>query len=207
MPAYSGYPFHAIGFRRFRTCDACRPLRGSSDDYHRPTSRRRTDCLYQRVRAFFSSRRASGTKCAPPSAEDAQARFRTVRDRIDVAFTAWLKERFGTLHNQPPLPPVMTHHVPRMLARTLEESADAKSGNGVDGRPVARSVSSGTRCARRCNARAGVSARIALLGCKSRTAAPIEPLCSGSRACAHAAVTKWQCEASRRQVAALWDEQ
>ena len=61
-----------------------------------------------------------------PSAEDAQAHYRTVRDRIDVAFTAWLKERFGTLHNQPPLPPVLTHHVPRMLARTLEESADAK---------------------------------------------------------------------------------
>ena len=61
-----------------------------------------------------------------PSAEDAQAHYRSVRDRIDVAFTAWLKERFGTLHNQPPLPPVLTHHVPRMLARTLEEPADAK---------------------------------------------------------------------------------
>ena len=59
-------------------------------------------------------------------AEDTLARYRSVRDRIDIAFTAWLKERFGTLHNQPPLPPVLTHHVPRMLARTLEESADAK---------------------------------------------------------------------------------
>ena len=61
-----------------------------------------------------------------PSAEDVQSHYRTVRDRIDVAFTAWLKERFGTLHNQPPLPPVLTHHVPRMLARTLEETEDAK---------------------------------------------------------------------------------
>lgn len=61
-----------------------------------------------------------------PSAEGTQSHYRNVRDRIDVAFAAWLKERFGTLHNQPPLPPVMTHHVPRMLARALEESADAK---------------------------------------------------------------------------------
>ena len=61
-----------------------------------------------------------------PGAEDAQSHYRSVRDRIDVAFTAWIKERFGTLHNQPPLPPVMTHHVPRMLARTLEESGDGK---------------------------------------------------------------------------------
>ena len=59
-------------------------------------------------------------------AEDTLSRYRSVRDRIDVAFTAWLKERFGTLHNQPPLPPVLTHHVPRMLARTLEESAGGK---------------------------------------------------------------------------------
>ena len=58
--------------------------------------------------------------------EDTLSRYRTVRDRIDLAFTAWIEERFGTLHNQPPLPAVMTHHVPRMLARTLEESQDAK---------------------------------------------------------------------------------
>ena len=59
--------------------------------------------------------------------DDARSRYHGVRDRIDAAFTAWIDQRFGTLHNQPPLPPVMTHHVPRMLARTLEESADAKA--------------------------------------------------------------------------------
>ena len=59
--------------------------------------------------------------------EDTQARYRSVRDRMDKSFTAWIGQRFGTLHNQPPLPPVMTHHVPRMLARTLEESTDAKA--------------------------------------------------------------------------------
>lgn len=52
--------------------------------------------------------------------------FQTLRDRVDHAFTAWITQRFGTLHNQPPSPPVMPHHVPRLLARRLEESADAK---------------------------------------------------------------------------------
>ena len=64
-----------------------------------------------------------------PDGEDAgekKERFCSVRDRIDEVFTSWIKQRFGTLHNQPPLPPVMIHHVPRLLARHLEKSRDAK---------------------------------------------------------------------------------
>lgn len=49
-----------------------------------------------------------------------------IRERIDGAFTAWIKQRFGTLHNQPPSPPVMPHHVPRLLARRIEESRSVK---------------------------------------------------------------------------------
>ena len=53
-------------------------------------------------------------------------RLRDVRIRIDEAFTSWITDRFGTLHNQPPVPPVMLHHVPRLLARHIEESRDAR---------------------------------------------------------------------------------
>jgi hypothetical protein len=49
-----------------------------------------------------------------------------VRERIDGAFASWIRQRFGTLHNQPPTPPVMPHHVPRLLARRLEESRGAR---------------------------------------------------------------------------------
>ncbi len=52
--------------------------------------------------------------------------LRSVRARIDEAFTIWIRQRFGTLHNQPPSPPVMPHHVPRLLARRIEESRSAK---------------------------------------------------------------------------------
>ncbi len=53
-------------------------------------------------------------------------RFEDLRQRIDDAFLRWARERFGTLHNHPALPPVMVHHVPRLLARHLDEARDAK---------------------------------------------------------------------------------
>ena len=50
------------------------------------------------------------------------ARYRSIRDRIDEAFTAWIRQRLETLHNLPPAPPVMIHQIPRLLARRLQES-------------------------------------------------------------------------------------
>ena len=53
-------------------------------------------------------------------------RFTALQAQVDDGFVAWVRERFGTLHNQPALPPVMVHHVPRLLARALEDKRDAK---------------------------------------------------------------------------------
>lgn len=64
-----------------------------------------------------------------PDGQDAgekEEQLRSLRDRADEAFTPWIRQCFGTLHNQPPSPPVMPHHVPRSLARRLEESKGAK---------------------------------------------------------------------------------
>lgn len=52
--------------------------------------------------------------------------FTALQARVDFAFAAWIRDRYGTLHNQPPLPPVMVHHVSRLLARTLEEEREAR---------------------------------------------------------------------------------
>jgi hypothetical protein len=52
--------------------------------------------------------------------------FAELRQRVDGSFLAWVAERYGTLHNQPALPPVMIHHVPRLLARQLAEERRAK---------------------------------------------------------------------------------
>ena len=43
-----------------------------------------------------------------------------LQDKIDSAFLGWVQNRYGGLHNQPPVPPVMLHHIPRFLARILE---------------------------------------------------------------------------------------
>ena len=57
---------------------------------------------------------------------NALERYRSIRDRIDEGFTAWIQQRFETLHNLPPSPPVMIHQIPRLLARRLQESRDRK---------------------------------------------------------------------------------
>ena len=78
---------------------------------------------FARVWAALNALRFAG---ADPASPENGARYRGVRDRVDAAFTAWLGRRFSTLHNQPPAPPVMVHHVPRLLARRLAAAAGAK---------------------------------------------------------------------------------
>jgi hypothetical protein len=45
---------------------------------------------------------------------------------VDANFTAWLFNRYAGLVNLPPMPPVMLHHLPRFLARQLEDDRHAK---------------------------------------------------------------------------------
>lgn len=52
--------------------------------------------------------------------------FMSARGRVDSAFSDWILHSYIGLHNQPPLPPVMVHHVPRFLARQLEVNSKAK---------------------------------------------------------------------------------
>lgn len=42
-----------------------------------------------------------------------------LRNEVDAAFLAWVKNRYAGLHNQPATPPVMVHHIPRSLARNI----------------------------------------------------------------------------------------
>ena len=52
--------------------------------------------------------------------------FVNVRGEMDSAFSTWIQHRYAGLHNQPAIPPVMLHHVPRALARRLETSPGRK---------------------------------------------------------------------------------
>ena len=49
-----------------------------------------------------------------------------LRADVDRAFLAWLERRYAGLHNQPPAPPVMVHHLPRFLARRLADAPRRK---------------------------------------------------------------------------------
>jgi hypothetical protein len=53
-------------------------------------------------------------------------RVKDLRERLDSAFLAWVRNRFAGLHNQPAVPPVMLHHIPRFLVRELRQSEKAR---------------------------------------------------------------------------------
>jgi hypothetical protein len=47
-----------------------------------------------------------------------------LQQKVDDAFTSWVRERYAGLHNQPP---AMVHHLPRLIARHLQQSADRRA--------------------------------------------------------------------------------
>ncbi len=49
-----------------------------------------------------------------------------LRSRVDESFLAWVESRYAGLHNQPPDPPAMVHHLPRYLARRIEDAPEGK---------------------------------------------------------------------------------
>lgn len=57
---------------------------------------------------------------------DFHEHFLTLQEKVDNAFFSWINSRYGTLYNQPPIPPVMLHQIPRFLARYLEASKTNK---------------------------------------------------------------------------------
>ena len=58
--------------------------------------------------------------------DDICERISTIRSRIDTAFAEWTLDRYSGLFNQPPIPPVMVHHIPRMLARCIDDGQAEK---------------------------------------------------------------------------------
>ena len=50
-----------------------------------------------------------------------------LQEDVDRAFLAWVERRYAGLHNQPPAPPVMVHHLPRFLARRLADDPRCKA--------------------------------------------------------------------------------
>ena len=63
----------------------------------------------------------------PASArEELSGRLADLGRRVDAAFLVWVESRYAGLHNQPPDPPVMVHHLPRFIARRLEDGPERR---------------------------------------------------------------------------------
>jgi hypothetical protein len=58
--------------------------------------------------------------------EEYRERLEALRSRIDSALTGWVVKRYASLINLPPVPPVMLHHIPRYLARSLGDDRRTK---------------------------------------------------------------------------------
>lgn len=56
----------------------------------------------------------------------ASERIKNVQAQVDAHFVAWIYKRYAGLVNLPPVPPVMLHHLPRFLARHMEDERNAK---------------------------------------------------------------------------------
>ena len=63
---------------------------------------------------------------AAPVQSETGARIAGLRMDVDRSFLAWTERRYAGLHNQPPDPPVMVHHLPRYLARRLADDSGGK---------------------------------------------------------------------------------
>lgn len=50
--------------------------------------------------------------------------FTELRDNVDEAFSIWVEERYGGLHNLSST--AMVHHIPRLMARTIESKKGGK---------------------------------------------------------------------------------
>ena len=56
-----------------------------------------------------------------------QTRLREIGDALNATFAAWLADHYSSLINLPPTNPAMIHHVPRRLARDIEDSGSSRA--------------------------------------------------------------------------------
>ncbi|WP_029894978.1 BREX-3 system phosphatase PglZ [Desulfohalovibrio reitneri] len=54
-----------------------------------------------------------------------QTRLREIGDAMNSTFAGWLADHYSSLINLPPTNPAMLHHVPRRLARDIEDSGSS----------------------------------------------------------------------------------
>jgi hypothetical protein len=59
--------------------------------------------------------------------ETEQTEIGQIQQAVDEKFTTWLGKRYAALINLPPAPPVMLHHIPKFIARYIQEQGDHRA--------------------------------------------------------------------------------
>src|SRR5713226_4311680 len=55
-----------------------------------------------------------------------EQQFYSVQKKVDTTFQAWIMKRYSSLHNLPPTPPVMVHHIAEDIAQYIQTAAKEK---------------------------------------------------------------------------------
>ena len=118
----------AVGIRTDERADRDRRLDGLIDAATRsiPTDEARHEDWLRLARTWAEINTLRLESNAPPP-EPAQRKFETLRTQVDAAFEAWIEKRYAGLASLPPVPPVMLHHVPRLLVRYLQHAQENKA--------------------------------------------------------------------------------
>lgn len=117
----------AVGIRMDACADRARRLDGLLDAASRavPTEDARHNDWF-RFATTWAELNALRLDPEGQSQADGLGKFDILQAQVDEAFRAWLDKRYAGLANLPPVPPVMLHHVPRLLARHLDEGRENK---------------------------------------------------------------------------------
>ncbi len=67
-----------------------------------------------------------GSKVHCGNSSEHQNRLMEIGDALNKTFAGWLAEHYSSLINLPPTNPAMLHHVPRRLARDIEDSGNSR---------------------------------------------------------------------------------
>ena len=117
----------AVGIRTDPEADRSRRLRGLietvTDTIPGPDARYRDWSAFAYRWAELSLLWSETTAAAR---SDMNGRILELRRNVDRTFLAWAEHCYAGLHNQPPDPPAMGHHLPRYLGRRLSDSTGSK---------------------------------------------------------------------------------
>lgn len=117
----------AIGIRTDKQANRTRRLDGLLDNMESdiPKEDSRYDNWFRFARTW-AELVALALESGTVLSEATRQKITTLQTQIDTAFVAWLKKRYAGLINLPPVPPVMLHHIPRFLARYINDAREHK---------------------------------------------------------------------------------